>query len=390
MKIIELLLDEENEISGVDAVSLVSMPAIESSWVALKDQEIKLAKVDEEKRIVMGAALIPNKPIFRRSGEETYYVYFSKDTIRRASELFFQKGNQSNATLEHELKANNLTVFESWIVEDSEKDKSAIYNLDAPVGSWVISMKIEDDKVWESVKNGLYTGYSIEGYFADKATLSHSQDFKEVEAQTKLDEILNLLNSEEVELESYNDYPEAVSNNAKKGIELNEKNGNKCATNTGKIRATQLRDKKNVSLSTIKRMYSYLSRAAEYYDEGNNEACGTISYLLWGGKSALSWSKNKLKELGEIDLKSMVIDENYAVIDDRLAYSTKEMALEISKTIGCDGFHIHNFEGKDWFMPCEGHEVEAKKTKSPCWDGYRQKGWQTINGKRRPNCVKIK
>ena len=288
MKIIELLLDEENEVYGVDAVSLVSMPAIESSWVALKDQEIKLAKVDEEKRIVMGAALIPNKPIFRRDGEETYYVYFSKDTIRRASELFFQKGNQSNATLEHEMKANNLTVFESWIVEDSEKDKSAIYDLDAPVGSWVISMKIEDDKVWESVKNGLYTGYSIEGYFADKATLSHSQDFKEVEAQTKLDEILSLLDEDKTEL----------------------------------------------------------------YSE--------------------------------------VINDEFAIINDRLAYSTQEKAEEMAKTINCEGFHVHNFDNKDWFMPCEEHKVEAKKTKSPCWDGYEQKGYQTIKGKRKPNCVKVK
>ena len=91
------------------------------------------------------------------------------------------------------MKANNLTVFESWIVEDEVKDKSAIYDLDAPVGSWVISMKIEDDKVWESVTNGLYTGFSIEGFFADKASLSHSKDLKEVEAKGKLDTILNLL-----------------------------------------------------------------------------------------------------------------------------------------------------------------------------------------------------
>jgi hypothetical protein len=95
----------------------------------------------------------------------------------------------------------------------------------------------------------------------------------------------------------FNDYPEAVSNNAKRGIELNEKNGNKCATRVGKLRATTLAKKGNISIDIIKRMYSYLSRAEVYYDENETTACGTISFLLWGGKAGLRWSKSKLKEL---------------------------------------------------------------------------------------------
>ena len=97
--------------------------------------------------------------------------------------------------------------------------------------------------------------------------------------------------------ESYNDYPESVSNNAKKGIELNDKVNNKCATNVGKIRAQQLSQKEKVSIDVIQRMYSYLSRAETYYDESNTEACGTISYLLWGGKAGFIWSRKKLREL---------------------------------------------------------------------------------------------
>lgn len=97
--------------------------------------------------------------------------------------------------------------------------------------------------------------------------------------------------------ESYNDYPDSVSNNAKKGIELNETVNNKCATQVGKVRAQQLVNKEKVSIDTIQRMYSYLSRAEVYYNENDTKACGTISYLLWGGKSGLSWSRNKLKEL---------------------------------------------------------------------------------------------
>ena len=192
MKIIELLLDEENEVNGISAVSLVESGAIESDFITLNSQEIKLAKVDDEKQILMGAALIPNKPIFRKGDSEDYYVYFSNDTVRKASELFFKNGNQNNATLEHNLAINDLTVVESWIVENTEKDKSAIYDLDVPVGTWMISMKVNNEKIWKDfVKSGVVRGFSIEGYFSDKATIQASKDISE----TKLEEIKELLNN---------------------------------------------------------------------------------------------------------------------------------------------------------------------------------------------------
>ena len=101
--------------------------------------------------------------------------------------------------------------------------------------------------------------------------------------------------------ESYSDYGQEIRSNAKRGIELNEKHGNKCATQTGKVRAQQLANGQSISLATIKRMHSYLSRAETYYDNADDTSdCGYISYLLWGGKSALSWSRNKLRELGEL------------------------------------------------------------------------------------------
>jgi hypothetical protein len=102
--------------------------------------------------------------------------------------------------------------------------------------------------------------------------------------------------------DTYADYGDGVKNNAKRGIELNERNGNKCATQTGKVRAQQLANGEGVSLQTIKRMHSYLSRAETYYDNADSTSdCGYISYLLWGGKAALGWSRNKLRELGELN-----------------------------------------------------------------------------------------
>jgi len=169
MKIIELILDEEQDDIGVDAISIVESPAIESDFVALKNQEIKLAEVDKEKKILMGALLIPNKPIYRNGGEGEYYIYFSKDTIVKASQMFLQNGKQSNSTLEHNQALNGLTLVESWIVESKEQDKSALYGLDVPVGTWMGSVKVNNEDVWnEYVKTNKVKGFSIEGYFADK------------------------------------------------------------------------------------------------------------------------------------------------------------------------------------------------------------------------------
>ena len=169
MKIIELILDEEDFEAGVEAISIVESPAIESDFVALKNQEIKLAEVDKEKKILMGALLIPNKPIYRNGGEGEYYIFFSKDTIVKASQMFLQNGNQSNSTLEHSQALNGLTLVESWLVEDKAKDKTALYGLDVPVGTWMGSVKVNNDDVWnEYVKTNKVRGFSIEGYFADK------------------------------------------------------------------------------------------------------------------------------------------------------------------------------------------------------------------------------
>ncbi len=316
MKIIELILDENEEFNGIEAISVVENPAIEEDFIALKTEHVvDLAKVSDEKRILMGALLIPNKPIYRRNGEEEYYIYFSNETVRKASQMYLMRGKQNNSTLEHEYELNGLSLVESWIVEDETHDKSRKYGLDVPVGTWMGAVKVNNDDVWNDyVKTGKVRGFSIEGFFADSAERP-KEALDEMLSRIEDDEAIEMLNSiraiikkdkrrkdgKKIEMESFNDYPDAVANNAKRGIELNEKIGNKCATPVGKIRAQQLAQKKNISIETIKRMYSYLSRAVEYYDEKDTEACGTISFLLWGGLAAKRWSESKLKELNVIE-----------------------------------------------------------------------------------------
>jgi len=337
MEIIELFIDDNDDVSGVEAISVVESPAIESDFLALKNQEFKLAEVDTEKRILMGAALIPNKPIYRVEGSEgtkdfkEYYIYFSKNTVRKASELFFIQGNQNNATLEHQLEIKGLTAVESWIVE-GEQDKSRMYNLNTPVGTWMVSMKVNNDEVWQKVKKNEIKGFSIEGYFANKLDrpnepVKNKTSIKEEMATELINELKSILKGEK--LESYSDYPTGVKNNAKKGIELNKKVNNKCATQVGKVRAQQLAKGKPITIETIKRMFSYLSRAQEDYNESDSKACGTISYLLWGGKAGLRWAGSKLKELDLIE----------------------------------------------------------ESLKKPCYEGYEMIGFKMKNGKKVPNCV---
>lgn len=297
-------------LTGIDAISLVEHPAIEEDFIALNNQRVEFATQNEEKRILMGAALVPNKPIYRVDGDNEFYVYFSEGTIRKASELFFQKAKQNNATLEHEVGINGLTVVESWIIEDEIQDKSKKYGFDLPVGTWMVSMKVNNPEIWDGwVKTGKVKGFSIEGYFVDKMNFSNQEleKIEEQEAALLLSQIVGIIkrdgrkkSGKRTELESYSDYPSGVRNNAKRGIELNEKNGNKCATPVGKVRAQQLAQGKPISVETIKRMHSYLSRAEEYYDENDTKACGTISYLLWGGLAGKRWAASKLKELGEL------------------------------------------------------------------------------------------
>ena len=295
MRMVELVIDENDETSGIEAISVVETPAIEENFVALNKHELQLKEVNKEKRILMGAALIPDKSIYRRNDKgDEYYIYFSKDTVRKASELFFKRSNHKNATYEHKQPIEGMTIVESWIVENTKQDKSALYGLNLPVGTWAVSMKVDNDEIYQDALDKKIRGFSIEGYFADKLDMS-SQSIEEYERQLTIEELKEIISEEK--LESYSDYPEAVRNNAKRGIKLNEAVGNKCATQVGKVRAQQLANGEPVSEKTIKRMYSYLSRAEVYYEQGDKESCGYISYLLWGGKSAKTWAESKLKQI---------------------------------------------------------------------------------------------
>jgi hypothetical protein len=295
MEIIELLIDENKIESGINAVSVVESPAIEENFVALKKHEVELKEVDGEKRILMGAALIPNKQIYRKNGDKEFYIYFSEETVRKASELFLMRANQNNATLEHEKKMlDGMSVVESWIIEDEKTDKSRLYNFNLPKGTWMISMKVNNDEIWNKVKAGEVKGFSIEGYFVDKYEMS----LQETEEDRLINAIRDLiLKDEQYKLETYNDYPKEASENAKIALRYAEENGwGDCGTPVGKARANQLANGENISEETIARMAAF-ERHRQNSQKELGDGCGRLMWLSWGGDAGIEWAQRKLEQI---------------------------------------------------------------------------------------------
>ena len=290
-EIIELLIDETKDEYGINAVSVVRDPAIEENFVALNKHEVELKEVDTEKRILMGAALIPNKQIYRRNKDKEYYIFFSEDTVRKASELFLMRSNQNNATYEHERKMlEGMSVVESWIIEDEKTDKSRLYNFSLPKGTWMISMKVNNDEIWQSVKDGEVKGFSIEGHFADKYEMSKERLEKD-EIIAYLKEILD------TKLESYSDYPKQASENAKIALRYAEENGwGDCGTPVGKARANQLANGEPISEETIARMAGF-ERHRENSQKELGDGCGRLAWLAWGGDEGVEWAQRKLEQI---------------------------------------------------------------------------------------------
>ena len=180
MDIIELFINESEAEDGISAISFVNQPAIEENFVALSQQKVEFKSLDDDKRIVVGLALVPDKHIYRRQGDYEYKIVFSKETVKKASHLYLKQLNNNNATLEHEKDAEGISVVESWIVEDVKNDKSNLYNLNAVEGAWVVVMKVDNDEIWKDVKDGTYLGLSIEGIFSDKEVKTSEQVKEEV------------------------------------------------------------------------------------------------------------------------------------------------------------------------------------------------------------------
>ena len=164
------VLFDKNETEGVFGISLVESPAMESNFIALskEDNLVQLKAIDSEKRILLGAVLVPNKKIYRNQNGKEFNIVFPAETIRLSMENFFEQGYQNASTLEHDekQKLKDVTFVESWIKEDEVNDKSVKYGMTEPVGTWFAAMKVNNDEIWNDfVKTGKVKGFSIDGFF---------------------------------------------------------------------------------------------------------------------------------------------------------------------------------------------------------------------------------
>ncbi len=161
----EIFIDEEKD-SFVDAVALVDSPAIESNFLAFSTQQENLTfSMDDEKKELLGAAMIPDMQIFRKDSKgQGYNVFFSKNTIRNIAQVFFKKGLQSNINLSHTNIPANSYIFQSYITDES-KGMASPKGLELPDGSWVIGIKVNDESIWQEIRAGKMKGFSVEGLF---------------------------------------------------------------------------------------------------------------------------------------------------------------------------------------------------------------------------------
>ena len=142
----------------------------------LENMKMVFSVVDEEKKIIVGAAMVPNKMIHRYDElGNLYYVFFSKESIKKMADKFLKEKRTDETSIEHnglKLGSDKVYITESWVSEDAIYDKSNKYGFELPVGTWYVMMKVKDDKVWKLIKDKALTGYSVEGLFAEKSFFS--------------------------------------------------------------------------------------------------------------------------------------------------------------------------------------------------------------------------
>lgn len=194
MQTIELFIEDEED--GVFAISLVESPATEETFVALSTGKIDLKAIDDERRIVVGYALIPDKEIYRKqiiNGEEKEFnIKFSKETVAKASELYMKQLNQANVTSEHERPVTDCCVIESWMTEDKKQDKINLYGIDPIEGGWAVMMKLDNPEEYAKAKAGEYKGFSIEAMFQGFDQLASKQEPEsEEDVLNKIKDLLN-------------------------------------------------------------------------------------------------------------------------------------------------------------------------------------------------------
>ena len=208
------------------AISMVEAPAIESDFVALAEQKEEKQQVlleSNERHMVYGAALIPEKDIYRNNGEQEFYISFTKESIEKMSQDFMKEYRQHEVKTDHEDVANEVCIVESWLVEDSYKDKANALGINVPEGTWMVGMKVNNIETWERVKAGELKGFSVESMLTLEEFSKQNDNNMNIEANEMFwDKLINVLKETFSKKEEVVEEPTEIEPRPSKGLEGNE------------------------------------------------------------------------------------------------------------------------------------------------------------------------
>jgi hypothetical protein len=295
-----IVIDENDENTGVDCISLVEQPAIEEVFLKFNSQKFEFQTI-KDKQLLFGPLMIPNKRIYRSDqvmGE--YFVFFTQNDIDLMVRKFAKNNFNNNISFEHMGLKVAGTLVENFIVKEGMK-VPGFENI--PVGTWMGTVYIEDKSFWnEFVKNDIVKGFSIEvsGILArQEFNINIWKELQKI-IDSKIEDYLMIEKIEQAfktyKFETYNDYPKAASENAARAIRLRDQYDLKCGTLVGWQRANQLAKGENISRETIARMSAFERHRGNSTGDPK-EACGPLMWLAWGGDEGIEWAQRKLKQI---------------------------------------------------------------------------------------------
>lgn len=179
----------------VNFIALVDKPAIESNFLQFSAAPLKFTIENEEERIITGLAMVADLPIYRNDDGGEYFVFFDAQSIKTIALKFFRKQYNFNLNLQHNANApaEGVYIFESWIV-DREKGKFPLKQFEnISNGSWIVSAKVDNEKIWQDIKEGKFNGFSVEGIFGMKRVDTITENERKFEDEKFLKKLKELL-----------------------------------------------------------------------------------------------------------------------------------------------------------------------------------------------------
>ena len=187
---------------GVFCMSLVENPATKTQLVMFSEDKELLQFQDDEKQIIYSVAMRPNMLIPRKDiNGEPAMVFYTEETVKDLQQNFFKNNSHNGSTINHNgKKDNSLYIFESWIVDDPEKDKATSLGLDVKKGDWVTAQKVDNKDIWQDVKSGKLTGFSIEAYL-NPVLINNKVEMTDSELDARIKKVLMESEEEKKKLE---------------------------------------------------------------------------------------------------------------------------------------------------------------------------------------------